>query len=113
MCFPPPVPVTSRRPGGGEAKASPFQKQHRVLDEEGICGVGERLTSGDILVNKHTPINTTRMDVNYDDLSAEHYKPVRCFRAAATCAHLNPRGSLRGCRGHPCEPVAIYIRVAL
>ena len=48
-----------------------------MLEEDGICGVGERLQHGDLLVNKHTPANT-RDDlagIDPERLPDSAYKP--------------------------------------
>ena len=52
----------------------------KVLQDDGICAVGERLGHGDILVNKHTP-NDTRDDllgVDPEALSVneKNYRPT-------------------------------------
>jgi len=50
-----------------------------VLEDDGICGVGERLVHGDVLVNKHTPTDTwTRDDLlgrDPDSLPDSAYRP--------------------------------------
>jgi len=58
--MPPPDPDKAPQAGRrGAPKAPPVQMQKfRLLDEDGICQVGERLDNGDVLVNKYTPINT-------------------------------------------------------
>eukprot|EP00965_Chrysotila_dentata_P190577 6173975-Pleurochrysis_carterae.AAC.3 len=52
-------------------------QRFRVLEDDGICGVGERLAHGDILVNKHTPINTRddMMGRDPDLLPPSAYRP--------------------------------------
>jgi len=55
---PPPAAASAPAPtaGGGKPRPPPPQYQKfRVVEEDGICGVGERLYTGDILVNKVTP----------------------------------------------------------
>ena len=50
-----------------------------MLEDDGICGVGERLVHGDVLVNKHTPTDTwTRDDLlgrDPDSLPDSAYRP--------------------------------------
>ena len=52
-----------------------YQK-FRVLEEDGICAVGERLGHGDILVNKHTPRDTQTMYQDADLLDNDKYRPT-------------------------------------
>ncbi|KAL2915844.1 DNA-directed RNA polymerase III complex subunit Rpc2 [Polyrhizophydium stewartii] len=35
------------------------QERHAILDQDGICGVGERVATNQILINKQSPVETT------------------------------------------------------
>ena len=50
--------------GGRKQRQSPNLQRYRVLEEDGICGVGERLAPGDVLVSERTP---------------NHPRPLRTF----------------------------------
>ena len=79
--MPPPTPAKPEK-GRADSHARRRQQQaqyqkYRVLEEDGICGVGERLQHGDLLVNKHTPANT-RDDlagIDPERLPDSAYKP--------------------------------------
>jgi len=72
VCLPPPS-AAPKRPGAS-VRLSSYNAQFKVISEDGICGVGERLTNGDFLVNKHAPKNTTGF--THDDSSPDAYKPT-------------------------------------
>jgi len=48
--------------------------QHKCLDADGIAGVGERLSNGDILVNKYSPINTVDEAGHDEGLSVKNMR---------------------------------------
>lgn len=51
-------------------------QRYRVLDEDGICAVGERLQSGDVFVNKQVPVNTSDTIVNTEaHAGADAFRP--------------------------------------
>jgi hypothetical protein len=66
-------------PSHSPSQASPppprISQKYRIIEEDGICGVGERLMPGDVLVNKMTPTNT-RDDAHGDP----HALPSSAFR---------------------------------
>jgi len=75
-----PPPDAARAAEGAAAKQRSVQFQrYCVLEEDGICGVGMRLSHGDILVNKHTPTNT-RDDLHGQDPNS---LPPSAYRSSA------------------------------
>ena len=61
--MPPPTPAKPEKGAKADTHARRRQQlaqyqKYRVLEEDGICGVGQRLQHGDLMVNKHTPLNT-------------------------------------------------------
>ena len=78
-CAMPPPAV--KPPGGAAGRARHAAAQpskFRVLEDDGIAGVGERLSHGDVLVNRHTP-NDTRDELPFQEPdaapSAASYRP--------------------------------------
>jgi len=84
--LPPPQQQARHAGGSGKAARSVQHARCRALEEDGICAVGERLQHGDVLVNKHTPINT-RDDLlgrDPDSLPPSAYRPsVMCYKGPA------------------------------
>ena len=64
-------PESSKVDGKGDGRyKNPAQyTKYKVVEADGICAVGQRLSHGDILVNKHTP-NDTRDDLLGQDPEA-------------------------------------------
>jgi DNA-directed RNA polymerase III subunit RPC2 len=54
----PPPPPQGTPEGAASRGAKASAQRFRVLEDDGICKVGERLAHGDVLVNKFTPANT-------------------------------------------------------
>lgn len=76
IALPPPTD-TSNKAAGARRNTSQYNK-FRVIGDDGICSVGERLAHGDILVNKHTP-NDTRDDLlgqDPENLPLDRYRPT-------------------------------------
>jgi len=76
---PPPAAPAEPAAGTGRHKPrpSPNLQRYRVLEEDGICGVGERLAPGDVLVNKVTPNNTREDQPGGEaDLPPAAYRPT-------------------------------------
>ena len=73
-----PPPEASRRGGEGDTRRRNMAQytKFRVLEEDGLCAVGERLGHGDILVNKHTPQDTQTMYQDADALGNDKYRPT-------------------------------------
>lgn len=57
VAFPPPEPPPERD-GRRDTVRTSLHAQYKVIDQDGICAEGERLRNGDLLVNKHSPLNT-------------------------------------------------------
>lgn len=51
-------------------------RRFRVLDADGICGVGQEVHNGDVIVNKQSPIDTSESVANVDALPDRAYKDV-------------------------------------
>jgi DNA-directed RNA polymerase III subunit RPC2 len=49
-------------------------QRYRVLDQDGICAVGERLQSGDVFVNKQVPVNTSDIIGNTDAVVGHEFR---------------------------------------
>ena len=73
-----PPPAAARpNPADPQKRRNTTQYQKfRVLEDDGICAVGERLGHGDILVNKHTPKDTQTMYQDADSLGDDKYRPT-------------------------------------
>jgi DNA-directed RNA polymerase III subunit RPC2 len=63
--------VGPNRVASADGSPGKLDKKFAVLEEDGLCGVGERIKIGNILVNKEQPLNTS------DALSmSTGYKPA-------------------------------------
>ena len=60
---PNPSPAAARE---GQRDRSSQPNKFRLIDDDGLCMVGERIHQLDLLVNKHTPVNT-RDDLPYSE----------------------------------------------
>jgi DNA-directed RNA polymerase III subunit RPC2 len=49
--------------------------KHRILDNDGLASVGERVHQGEIFMNKESPLNTMSTGIG-SDYGSEDYKPV-------------------------------------
>ncbi|CAG8980315.1 hypothetical protein HYALB_00013147 [Hymenoscyphus albidus] len=55
-------------------------KKHAVLGPEGVAMVGERIHSGEVYLNKETPLNTTSSGIGSDYGSNEHRPAPMSYR---------------------------------
>ncbi|OWP03891.1 DNA-directed rna polymerase III subunit [Marssonina coronariae] len=55
--------------------------KHRVLGSDGVAGVGERIFSGEVFVNKETPLNTASTGIGSDWGTSDYKAAPSTYRA--------------------------------
>jgi len=102
--MPPPKPLPSAK------RMSARPDQNKNLEDDGIAGVGSRLSNGDILVNKHTPLNTR------DEIDAPESLPDSQYRRTPVTfkgpeGHANTYVDRVMVSGNETNPHLVKIRV--
>ena len=75
-------------PQRDEKDPSKLIAKHRILGSDGIGSVGERIVSGEIFINKETPLNTMSTGIG-SDYGTNDYKPAPSTYRAYDYAYID------------------------
>ncbi|CEM00582.1 unnamed protein product [Vitrella brassicaformis CCMP3155] len=77
--FPPPqMPAQSRMLAGGRkhARTTGVPRKFDILDDDGVCRVGEMVQDGQIYINKYSPTNTREARIDLNKVDPKDFKPT-------------------------------------